>query len=547
MFCVDQYCRIIIKNKMDYFKLALKNISSFGDTDIFPFPIENKLFFDYADDAKKIIENIGKEEYPKGLYPIHSLKLCVPVGYTGYRWATFIDPWWNAYFLGLVLSFADKIESKRIPIDNNAIFSYRIKLNEDTGELFDKSCNWRLFYETAVEKSKDYKFVVQFDIADFYNRIYHHRLENTLKTRIEIAPDLVTKTMNTLMTLSNNASYGLPIGGNAARILAEALLSTIDNILGIKNIKFCRFVDDFVLFANSKEEAYKYLNFCADFLLKNEGLALQKNKTVIMTAAEFANHANGILDGDEIKNETSRSTFYKMHIHYDPYSQTATEDYEDLKKQILNFDIVSFINSEVKKSKIHQSFAKQIVSAVKFLEGEQLNLAVNVITDNIESLYTIYPSVMRMIYKKIDDCETGTKIHLTSKLTELVRNDSYLIQTENNAAYTVRVLSKLIDVKTAQAIDLFYNRTGASVLLKANCIMAMVNMGETGWLSDLKSNFIAMSIFEQRAFLCASYYLGDEGTHWRKSISSQLNSSEKLLTLWIASKQPLNSEWKLPL
>lgn len=530
---------------MDYFKLALKNISSFGDTDIFPFSVENKLFIDNINESKKFIESIDKQQYGKGKYPIPCLKLCVPVGYTGYRWATYIDPWWNAYFLGLVLSFANEIEEKRLSVDKKAVFSYRIKFNEESGELFDKDYNWRMFYEAAVEESKDYKFVVQLDIADFYNRVYHHRLENTLITRLNINKDIVKKVIGVLMTLSNNASYGLPIGGNAARILAEALLSTMDNILEIKNIKFCRFVDDIVLFANSKEEAYKYLNFCASYLLKNEGLALQKNKTVIMTSAEFMNHANGILDGDDVKNDVSRSTFYKMHIHYDPYSLTAAEDYDSLKRQILNFDIVSFINSEVKKSRIHQTFAKQIVSAVKFLEGEQLDLAIKVISDNIESLYTIYPSVMQMLHKKMDECSKETKENVIFVLTGLVTNDSYLIQTENNAVYTVRVLSKLFDIRTMQAIDLLYNRREASAFLRANCIMAMINLGETGWLSDLKPNYNTMSLFEQRSFLCGSHYLGDEGEHWRAKL--QIKGSELLLNAWIGNKLSTNPNWKLPL
>jgi hypothetical protein len=33
---------------MDYYSLALNNISMQGDTDIFPFPIENALFYDFA-------------------------------------------------------------------------------------------------------------------------------------------------------------------------------------------------------------------------------------------------------------------------------------------------------------------------------------------------------------------------------------------------------------------------------------------------------------------------------------------------------------------
>ena len=36
---------------MNYTKLALKNISSYGDTDIFPYPIANALFYDMSNEA----------------------------------------------------------------------------------------------------------------------------------------------------------------------------------------------------------------------------------------------------------------------------------------------------------------------------------------------------------------------------------------------------------------------------------------------------------------------------------------------------------------
>ena len=80
---------------MDYAKLAISNISKYGDSDIFPYPMENTLFYDNPDKVEKIIldmENNFKEWLAD--YPIEYIKTCIPVGYTGYRWATSIDPLW---------------------------------------------------------------------------------------------------------------------------------------------------------------------------------------------------------------------------------------------------------------------------------------------------------------------------------------------------------------------------------------------------------------------------------------------------------------------
>ena len=38
----------------DFYKMAVSNISKRGDTDIFPFPIENALFYDKPEDIINI-------------------------------------------------------------------------------------------------------------------------------------------------------------------------------------------------------------------------------------------------------------------------------------------------------------------------------------------------------------------------------------------------------------------------------------------------------------------------------------------------------------
>ena len=93
---------------------ALRNVAEHGDTDIFSFPFENLLFRDRLPDAAKLIKEIhAKPEQWLSLYPPQTMRSLAQVGYAGFRWATLIDPFWNAYYLSLVLSIADKIDSVR--------------------------------------------------------------------------------------------------------------------------------------------------------------------------------------------------------------------------------------------------------------------------------------------------------------------------------------------------------------------------------------------------------------------------------------------------
>ncbi len=444
-----------------------------------------------------------------------------------------------------MLKISKDIESKRIDVKKNCVFSYRIKLKQSTGKLFDNECTWRKFYETARTKASNAAYVIKFDISDFYTRIYHHRLENAL-SRSTRNTTSVKRIMTILNSISKNASYGLPVGGNAARILAEALLNSFDQIINSKKINFCRYVDDYIIFADSKEDAFKKLNWCAEFLLRNEGLTLQKNKTQILTSSEFISQSTVILEGEDDDDGKERAAFMRINIKYDPYSSTAEEDYKELKKKLADFDIVPLIKTEIRKSRIHHAFGKQLLNAINILEEEPLNLAFKTIASNLEAFYPVYPSVMQLANKKLLECDDETTTFFLNTLAELVFSNSYITQTENNASYTARVLSLKNTETSIQAIDQIASES-RSVLVKMNCMYAMTNLSNSFWLSDLKPQFSILTSWERRAFIASSYFMDDEGNHWRQSIESQFSEFERLLKGWVGNKNPAGSKWKLPL
>ena len=76
---------------------------------------------------------------------------------------------------------------------------------------------------------------------------------------------------------------------------------------------------------------------------------------------------------------------------------------------------------------------------------------------------------------------------------------------------------------------------------------AMTNLSNSFWLSDLKPQFSILTSWERRAFIASSYFMDDEGNHWRQSIESQFSEFERLLKGWVGNKNPAGSKWKLPL
>ena len=192
-----------------HIELALLNIDKFGDTDIFPFPIEKQIFFDRKEEVVSHIQKIHADFnlFLDKLPPVN-INTFSPVGYTGFRWATQIDPVWNVYFLSLVISIADKIEIERLGTNKKIVHSYRYSPDYKTGTLFNNDINWQSFQRQSLDvlNTDNFQHVVICDIADYYSRIYHHKLENAL-LRLGIEDDTPKRIIGILQKFSGTNSH----------------------------------------------------------------------------------------------------------------------------------------------------------------------------------------------------------------------------------------------------------------------------------------------------------------------------------------------------
>lgn len=529
--------------------LAIDNVTKYGDTDIFPFPIENHIFFDRKKEIISYIENLHKnfDEFQSKFPPIN-INTCSPVGNTGFRWTTLIDPIWNLYFLSLVISISEKIEKARIPTDKEQIFSYRFEPNYTDGSLFNKNINWQAFQKKSLEivKNENFEYVIVCDIADFYNRIYHHRLENAL-LQLGLSSDTPKRIMTILQKFSGTNSYGLPIGGPASRILSELSLNNIDRILKLNGIKFCRFVDDFHIFSKTREDAHASLNTLAMKLMSNEGLTLQKHKTQILTKAEFINLVASRLNLDTEDGITrKKAKFLALPIRYDPYSPTADDDYKKIKKDLKEFDILDLLNEELRKTRLHQQFSKHLLKSFNILEPKIVSSAFIAISNRLEFLYPIFPNIMIAAYANFEKLNDDAQNSLMNKLQQLIKNDSYIIQVELNVAFLVRIVGRLYTPENEELIGILYKKFTHSILVKTSIIKVLIRWKLQYWLSDLKNNFQTMSTWERRLFILGSYVMKDEGKHWREHNKDNFTEFELIVRAWGAEKSQINN-WELPL
>ena len=539
----------------EHFQLALRNVTDHGDTDIFPYPVENRIFHDEQDRVLDLLEGYHAHfpDYLVRLPPAH-LSSLAPVSYTGFRWATQMDPVWNLYFLGCVLSIAQDIEDARLPVNENKIFSYRFNPDQETASLFNRDVGWVQFIERSADLAGQYSHVVVCDIAEFYPRLGHHRLEPALQ-QLNTGNDIPSRIMEFLKQFSGTRSFGLPIGGPAARLLSELVLNQVDRLLTGHNIEFVRFADDYHIFANSPEDAYVALIYLSEKLFENQGLSLQKSKTRILSSAEFlatsplriaAVQESETHDDPEAAEAQERAQqFMRFSIRFDPYSPTADEDYETLKREINRFDIIGMLGSELAKSQIHTAFSRRVLRAIRFLDDPVRDEAVVSIVNNHNLLFPIFSTVAMVVYDIIDEMGEESKTEVITCLRQLIEEKSHTFRVDMHLAYAIRVLSKQHTQENENLLQQLYEHRTSS-MIRRDIILTMAHWRAWHWLSDLRNRFRELSDAEKRAFIIASYTLTEEGRHWRRHIRDELSPFEILVRDWASGRIQQDPDWRVP-
>jgi hypothetical protein len=317
-------------------EFALDNVRKEGLTDIFSTPFEvsllkNKYFRVLLSTQIKARINSNSLSGLK-VYPISHVLFPKKDAYD-FRRAALIQPVDTITYLALVLMYADVIEKHRIEKRNNVVFSYRFK--PKGGYLFDPKYNYTSFQAHVAErqKSRRVKVLIKCDISNFYDRLNLHRLESTLLS-LPIDNKLVKLTNELLLFWANRDSYSLPIGGNASRILAEAALISVDDYLRSLKVQFCRFVDDYRLFAPDAKTAHTWLTILVERLYL-EGLTVNPAKTVIEDVSKKSKSSTVI--SEEARQVANKLRQWRIIVGYSgtiptKFRELSEREISDLKE-----------------------------------------------------------------------------------------------------------------------------------------------------------------------------------------------------------------------
>jgi hypothetical protein len=516
---------------------ALSNIAIFGDTDVFPFALENRVMADRRVQVEELLGTFHRDL--QGLinrYPPVVEEALYQVGYAGFRWASQIDPFWNAYYLGQVIALGDKIEERRRPIAENAVFSYRFNWDQATNKMF-RDIGWRQYRERCAALARQCALVVQTDISDFYQRVYHHRIENGLK-RLREPGDVPKRVIDLLSAFQKNVSYGLPVGGNASRMLAELALADSDHALAVKGVQYCRFVDDYTVFCADQHEAYAALVTLSE-LLHLEGLTLNKRKTRVVAADDFLTTLRE-LDAADLDDETrpDEQRLLSISIRFDPYSPTAEEDYARLQEAVESVDLVGILSRELGKTAIDETVVRHALRALRALGKTERFGALRTLLqrENLQRLSPVFAVLMRTVRDIYPELDRDERNALDTQLVEIADQQQHLLRVALNLAFYCEALGAGDVTTTKESILQKVWDGSASSLCRRIVLANMARWKSHYFISRVKTQFATLARWERHVFVAASYELGDEGAHWRRATQQSFSPPEILIRDWAADR-----------
>ncbi len=503
---------------LDHFKRAAADVGANGDNDTLPFDIDVRFINERQDALAELahqyftdLDGLDKQGVRNAVnaLEVFSERLLVPTGAAGFRITTKIHPFWNIYINGLGIAVAEAHE----PLRSDRAHSYRFTPHGD--KLFDKTASWRAFREASVAECEalgDDVVVVQTDISSFYEHIYHHRVENFVDDLFPAGSKVATQIDRFLSKLASGRSFGLPVGGQCSRILAELLLTSIDRMLTDAGIKWRRYVDDFVLITPNQADAYSALAILSH-ALADYGLTLNRTKTTFLTGKHFCDYVRTQLGGES----DDATKLREIDLHFDPYSDTRDDDYDELKATVESLEIRTLLDLEINKGQPDTFLVAQIGRTLKFHSPEvALQLCGTLLSPkNLHAFRASWSTIMRGVAAvRGDDEFSEIFTGIDQLLDKIPEHSPHLLLTEASCLHYLRTIRFRRTDDRGRYVSNLHSRTSSQSIKRA-CVDCWRHWKDRPSFISIRNKWNAINPEEQRMLWLAAGEFGDDGKNFK--------------------------------
>lgn len=472
----------------DAIRWAVDFVHKHSDGDLFPKTPEINAISSRIEEFVGLIEGKDLSQFPPGA----CRRFIVPKDEISYRQATQLDPQDSIILTSIIYQYGKGIEERRL--NNDVVYSYRFSPDINNG-LYSAQNSWNEFWTKAWKKSHDYQCVLYCDIADFYNQIYHHIVENQL-----IAsgfPNQVTKwIINLLESTTANVSRGVPVGPHPIHLLVEAAMIPIDNSISTQGLYFLRYADDILVFCNSEQSARNALAKMATILDKQQRLMLQRHKTKIISADNFRVLCNKMIEDRPINNEEDKILkLIKKYSGGDPYrtvtySEITENDWGSITEEIISKIIYEYIDQDEIDYIRLRWFYRRLAQI-----GHPG--AIEVSLKEMSKLSPCFANIC-MYLASVQSIDEDRWKYIGNRLLELIDTEDVI----NNEFFRLSLLSLFTRNKFINHFSVLVNMySGSEPFVRREILLAAHQNAAFDWLREQKENYQVMDPWQKMAFI----------------------------------------------
>lgn len=513
------------------YEWALEQALNYGDTDIFPHIFEyDAIRFDWDRMAPWL------EAMDVASWLVRSPRRCLtPKHRFGFRVSTQLDPLDFLIYTSLVYEIGNDLEARRVPKADQIVHSYRFQAEAD-GTMFDRAFG----YDTCLERSRQlagegYSWVVVTDIADFFPRLYTHRIENSLRagTRRENHAVALTRLIE---GWNERYTYGIPVGPAASRLIAEVALDDVDRSLLSEGATFIRYSDDFRIFCRSHREAHERLAHLANVLFENHGLTLQQHKTRIVNVDDFTQSYLSSEGDREV--DTVAARFYeileRLDLQRNPYEPVDWDDLtENEQAAISALNLEGILEEQLAEPEIDIPMVRFVLRRLAQLGDVD---ALELVLGGLDALYPVLPDVVRYV-QGLRALGVAEKRDVGRRLLETL-DGSTVSHLEFHRMWLLHVFTGEREWDNEDRFVALYSKW-PDQFSQREVIRALGRSGQDAWFRTKKRHVFEFSPWTRRALLLGGSCLPvDERRHWYQSLEARLDPVELAISRW-ARQHPI--------
>lgn len=497
---------------------AFEAIEHHGYGGLAPVPLEWSIVRGRWNEIKPTLATIDLDDY----VPSSPMILFAPKSRATVRPVCLLHPIDLIIYSALTLIVKNDLEAERIPRRSGRVFSYRAD-PAINNQFYGTQPTFSDYKATSRHKAEraNIEFIAVADIADFFPRIYQHRLENVIEASAksprvrEVARVLVRKFISNLF---GKNSYGIPIGPFASRTLAEAVLIDVDAGLLSGGADFVRWVDDYVVFCKTEIEAQRVLFRLAERLFNNHGLTLSAIKTKVVPKDEYIARFFRDPEG-EVEDEFR--ALAEIASRFDPYAGEALELTDEEVEELEELNFRALLENALADHTLVDYERLQVVlshpSLLRNLSHERRGEIADILLAHMKLLSPIAEQVSHF-FQTFSDSPRAIRSRIANSLLNSIKSFRGNWPPDYDMVWVLSVFASNSNWGGATKILKIF-KTHPSDVVRRFAALALYTNGSRADAIELKGDYNNSSPLTRLAILLASQRLGqDERKHWRRSL-----------------------------